>query len=63
MAEQEQNKAPANAYFGRRKIFVTDEYITRDNIIPLMNLLLPVHAQNMMEEDYLYWYRRGSSPF
>ena len=62
MAEQEQNKAPANAYFGRRKIFVTDEYITRDNIIPLMNLLLPVHAQNMMEEDYLYWYRRGLQP-
>lgn len=62
MAEQEQNKAPANAYFGRRKIFVTDEYITRDNIIPLMNLLLSVHAQNMMEEDYLYWYRRGLQP-
>lgn len=48
--------------FGRRQLFSTTEDITRDNIIPLLNELLSIHTQNMLEMDYLYWYRRGLQP-
>lgn len=48
--------------FGRRKIYSTTEYITRDNVVPLLNELLAVHCLNMLEMDYLYWYRRGLQP-
>ena len=48
--------------FGRRQIFTTTEDITADNIIPLLNEVLVLHCQNMLEMEYLYWYRRGLQP-
>ena len=51
-----------NAYFGRRKIYLSVDEITRENVVQLVNLVLPQHVQNMLEEDYLYWYRRGMQP-
>lgn len=48
--------------FGRRKIFSTTELVTAENIVPLLNELLSLHCLNMLEEDYLYWYRRGLQP-
>lgn len=49
-------------FFGRRKIYLTQEDINADNIISVVNTLLVVHSENMLEEEYLYWYRRGLQP-
>lgn len=48
--------------FGRRQIFTATEQITSENVVKLLNELLPLHAANMQEEDYLFWYRRGKQP-
>lgn len=48
--------------FGRRKIYTTTEEFTRDNIVTELNNLLSVHIANLVEMDYLYWYRRGIQP-
>ena len=48
--------------FGRRDIFSGVDEITRDNIISEVNSALVYHMQNVLEEDYLYWYRRGLQP-
>lgn len=50
------------AYFGRRKIFLTQEDVNAENVISVVNTLLVAHSENMLEEDYLYWYRRGLQP-
>ena len=47
---------------GRRKIFVTEDYITRDNIVSVLNTILSMHIFNYQQEEYLYWYRRGVQP-
>ena len=52
----------AGVYFGRRKIYLTTENITSENVVSIVNTLLAVHSQNMLEEEYLYWYRRGLQP-
>ena len=52
----------ANALFGRRKIFTSVEDITEENVLEVVNQVLPLHTLNMQEEDYLYWYRRGLQP-
>lgn len=48
--------------FGRRQIFSTTEDIDSGNIATLLNELLTMHCLNMLEMDYLYWYRRGLQP-
>ena len=48
--------------FGRRKIFTTTENITRDNVVEVLNDVLSIHTLNMMEMEFLYWYRRGLQP-
>ena len=47
---------------GRRKIYTSEEEITRDNVIRVVNEALEYHLTNMGEEEYLYWYRRGFQP-
>ena len=47
---------------GRRKIFSQEEVITAENVMRVLNDALAEHLQNMQEEDYLYWYRRGVQP-
>ena len=47
---------------GRRKIFVSEDEITRDNIIDVLNNILSLHIFNYQQEEYLYWYRRGVQP-
>lgn len=46
---------------GRRKIYTIDE-IDENNIIDVVNNALILHMENMAEEEYLYWYRRGIQP-
>lgn len=50
-----------NGLFGRKDIYVTDD-ITPDNIIQRVNEVLQLHAVNVVEENELYWRRRGISP-
>lgn len=48
--------------FGRRKIYTVSDVITADNVVAEVNRALADHAKNVIEEDYLYWYRRGKQP-
>lgn len=48
--------------FGRRKIYTPTEEITKDNVLEEVNTALTVHVLNMMEMEFLYWYRRGLQP-
>ena len=48
--------------FGRRDIYTTVENITADNVLSEVNEALAIHNKNLMEEEYLYWYRRGLQP-
>lgn len=48
--------------FGRRTIFSSVAELTDDNLIPEINSALSIHIQNMLEEERLYWYRRGVQP-
>lgn len=59
----EQNiKEIASFLFGRRDIFSAVDEITADNVLDEVNSALVYHLQNVMEEEYLYWYRRGLQP-
>lgn len=53
------SRGSAGKYIGRRRIYCTTDDINSDNIISILNTLLPIHTLNSMEEEYLYWYRRG----
>lgn len=52
----------SKGYFGRRRIFSTSNVITADNVVEEVNKALNTHIANMIEEEYLYWYRRGIQP-
>ena len=62
--ETEQNAYVLNPrqLFGRRQIFCTEEDITEDNIVAEVNSALGIHVQNLLDMEYLYWYRRGLQP-
>ena len=47
---------------GRRDILSAVDEITEDNVIAEVNSALVYHLQNISEEEYLYWYRRGLQP-
>ena len=47
---------------GRRRITTNADEITVDNVKEELNRALEIHAWNAMEEEYLYWYRRGFQP-
>lgn len=53
---------PGRILFGRRDIYAGVDEITEDNVISEVNSALVYHLQNVAEEDYLYWYRRGLQP-
>lgn len=48
--------------FGRRTIYASSDDITPENVIYEVNTALTFHVQNLLEEEYLYWYRRGLQP-
>lgn len=47
---------------GRRDIFTSKRDLTADDVVSEINTALAIHMTNMLEEDYLYWYRRGLQP-
>ena len=58
------NNAPVvrNDMFGRLDIYATVDEITEDNVKEELNSALVYHVQNMLQEEFLYWYRRGVQP-
>ena len=51
-----------NDLFGRRTIYSSVGELNEDNLIPEVNSALAIHIQNILEEERLYWYRRGVQP-
>ena len=65
MSEANVREAPAPKsidLFGRRKIFVPYDDLDDTNVIERVNYVLGWHSWNLLEEEYLYWYRRGVQP-
>ena len=62
MTENEQMKVISNDLYGRLDIYATSDEITADNVIEELNSALPYHVQNLLQEDFLYWYRRNVQP-
>ncbi len=56
------NITMSRVLYGRRDIFSGVEEITEENVISEVNSALVYHLQNVFEEEYLYWYRRGLQP-
>lgn len=48
--------------YGRRRIYTNTDAITDDNVLEEVNNALKTHMENLKEEEYLYWYRRGIQP-
>ena len=48
--------------YGRRRIYTNADVITEDNVLEEVNNALRTHMENLKEEEYLYWYRRGMQP-
>lgn len=48
--------------FGRRDIFTAVPELTEENVVTEVNRAIAYHLENVMEMDYLYWYRRGFQP-
>lgn len=51
-----------NDMFGRLDIYTTEDEITKENVISEVNEALSYHVMNMLQEEFLYWYRRGVQP-
>ena len=51
-----------NDLFGRLDIYATFDEITPENVIDEVNSALVYHIQNLLQEDFLYWYRRNVQP-
>ena len=51
-----------NNMFGRLDIYASFDEITPDNIVGELNSALVYHVQNLLQENYLYWYRRNVQP-
>lgn len=50
-----------NGLFGRKDIYLYGE-ISENNIVARVNEVLQYHAQNVADENELYWRRRGINP-
>lgn len=48
--------------FGRLDIYASYDRIDADNLVNELNSALIYHVQNMLQEEFLYWYARGVQP-
>ena len=62
--ENTPNASPVirNDMFGRLDIYASYDDINEDNLIGELNSALVYHVQNMLQEEFLYWYTRGVQP-
>ena len=51
-----------NDMFGRLDIYASFDDINEDNLIAELNEALVYHVNNMLQEEFLYWYTRGVQP-
>ena len=51
-----------NDMFGRLDIYSTFDTLDADKIVDELNSALTYHVQNMLQEEFLYWYTRGVQP-
>lgn len=51
-----------NVLLGRQTIYAVSDEINADNVLKVLNAALAIHIQNLYQEEYLYWYRRGLQP-
>lgn len=56
------NGSTTSYLFGRRTIYASFDDITPENVINAVNEALNIHTLNLLEEETLYWYRRGVQP-
>lgn len=52
----------SNDRWGRLDIYASSDDITPENVVSELNTALPYHVQNLLAEDFLYWYRRNVQP-
>ena len=52
----------SNNLWGRLDIYASYDDITEDNVVSELNTAIPYHVQNLLQEDFLYWYRRNVQP-
>lgn len=52
----------SNNLWGRYDIYASYDEITPENVVNELNTALPFHVQNLLQEDFLYWYRRNVQP-
>ena len=57
----EEVKSPT-CYVGREVLFTSEKVITKDNLLKVLERVLPIYEKNKNETDYLYWYYRGKQP-
>ena len=57
-----ENRIISNSLWGRLDIYATADEITAENVVEEVNTALPYHVQNLLQEDFLYWYRRNVQP-
>ena len=65
MAEQnktENEKGVQPRLFGRLDIYTAADAITEENVVEEVTSALAYHFDNVLAEEYLYWYRRGFQP-
>ena len=60
--ESKINPVVRNDMYGRLDIYASFDDITEENLIPELNSALVYHTKNLLQEDFLYWYRRGIQP-
>lgn len=51
-----------NDMFGRLDIYSTYDDLSEEDVIAEVNSALSYHIRNLLQEDFLYWYRRGVQP-
>ena len=51
-----------NDMFGRLDIYASYDDINEGNLIAELNSALVYHVNNMLQEEFLYWYTRGVQP-
>ena len=53
---------PVRNYFGRTILYTNEKEITADNIVSVLQSVLPDFQKNKEETEYLYNYFRGNQP-
>ena len=58
------NKSPVvrTDMFGRLDIYASFDNVDESNLVNELNSALVYHVQNMLQEEFLYWYSRGIHP-